>query len=283
MKSTFTISAVVLVHVIPVALLVSAGGCHTESGYEDKYADNTAVYSGRPVARTSPASTPAEARVSPVLNGGESTVPVETPVPPPPPVGDSPPPAHVSPPPPPPPPPPVVGGSEYIVKSGDTLGAIARRHGVSLAALRRANNLTGDKIRPKQKLIIPPKNSTGTPNTTPVAPVQDGFRTHTLARGETLSHLALRYKTTVTKIMALNGLTNHSVREGKTLRIPESTAPAANSGTVPPPPLEPASPVSTDALLLPPPAPVETTPTSVIATPEPPPPAEAVPVPGSAL
>lgn len=46
-------------------------------------------------------------------------------------------------------------GTLYVVKSGDTLGGIAYRHGVKVDAIRKANNLTGDMIRLNQKLTIP--------------------------------------------------------------------------------------------------------------------------------
>lgn len=43
----------------------------------------------------------------------------------------------------------------YLVKSGDTLSKIARASGTSLAALRQANNLAGQRIKVGQKIIIP--------------------------------------------------------------------------------------------------------------------------------
>ncbi len=43
----------------------------------------------------------------------------------------------------------------YVVKSGDTLGGIAYRHGVKVAAIRSANNMTSDKLSVNQKLTIP--------------------------------------------------------------------------------------------------------------------------------
>ena len=43
----------------------------------------------------------------------------------------------------------------YTVKKGDTLGAIARRNGTSVTALKRANGLKSDLIHINQKLTIP--------------------------------------------------------------------------------------------------------------------------------
>ena len=43
----------------------------------------------------------------------------------------------------------------YTVKKGDTLGAIARRNGTSVKALKRANGPKSDLIHINQKLTIP--------------------------------------------------------------------------------------------------------------------------------
>lgn len=48
-------------------------------------------------------------------------------------------------------------GSVYRVKGGDNLGKIAKKHGVSVKALRAANNLSSDNIRVGQKIKIPSK------------------------------------------------------------------------------------------------------------------------------
>ena len=60
---------------------------------------------------------------------------------------------------------PAVGGGEqtYTVKSGDTLTKIARDHGTTVKALRSANNLTTDKIKVGDKLIIPAKAAAPAP------------------------------------------------------------------------------------------------------------------------
>ena len=44
---------------------------------------------------------------------------------------------------------------KHVVKKGDTLDRIARRYGVSIDSLRRANNLRGHLIHPAQVLLIP--------------------------------------------------------------------------------------------------------------------------------
>jgi len=82
------------------------------------------------------------------------------------------------------------GGESYTAKSGDTLGKVAKRHGVTLKALRAANPkfATTDHVHVGDKLTIPAKTETPapaapaeataapsvppstTPATTPVAP-----------------------------------------------------------------------------------------------------------------
>jgi rare lipoprotein A len=48
----------------------------------------------------------------------------------------------------------------YRVKRGDTLFSIAREHGLTLADLREANDLTGSQLRIDQVLTIPPPRPT---------------------------------------------------------------------------------------------------------------------------
>ena len=51
----------------------------------------------------------------------------------------------------------------YTVKSGDNLSKIAKKNGVSLKALRAANNLTTDHIKVGQKLTLPAKAEPAAP------------------------------------------------------------------------------------------------------------------------
>jgi LysM repeat protein len=52
-------------------------------------------------------------------------------------------------------PPTAVAGKEHVVQKGENLTAIAKACGVSVADLKKANNLTGDDIKVGQKLVIP--------------------------------------------------------------------------------------------------------------------------------
>jgi len=46
-------------------------------------------------------------------------------------------------------------GKEHVVQKGETLTSIAKQYGVSVAALKKANNLTSDTLAVGQKLVIP--------------------------------------------------------------------------------------------------------------------------------
>jgi TolA-binding protein len=50
---------------------------------------------------------------------------------------------------------PATNGSEHIVAAGETLTSIAKSCGVTVADLRKANNLTSDSLKVGQKLVIP--------------------------------------------------------------------------------------------------------------------------------
>jgi hypothetical protein len=50
---------------------------------------------------------------------------------------------------------PVSPNTDYKVRRGDSLWSIARKHGVTVAELKRANNLRSSTIKAGQKLVIP--------------------------------------------------------------------------------------------------------------------------------
>ena len=68
------------------------------------------------------------------------------------------------------------GGAEerYVVKPGDSLYAVSRARGVSIEALKRANQLKRDRIKPNQVLLIPTPGSQKREQTHPGIPVESG-------------------------------------------------------------------------------------------------------------
>jgi membrane-bound lytic murein transglycosylase D len=56
----------------------------------------------------------------------------------------------------------VAGTGEYVVQSGDSLGKIAKKFGVTTNELRSANSLRGDLITIHQKLLVPGMGTAGT-------------------------------------------------------------------------------------------------------------------------
>lgn len=131
-------------------------------------------------------------------------------------------------------------GSSYTVRSGDTLSVIARRHGVSIATLAQANNLTNpNALRIGQVLTIPsaagssavaapvisaPATTAPAAPAAPAAPVTAGGY-YTVAKGDTLSGIARRHGTTIAKIMQANRMTTaqaHKLSIGQKIIIPNN-------------------------------------------------------------
>jgi membrane-bound lytic murein transglycosylase D len=47
------------------------------------------------------------------------------------------------------------GGPVIVVRRGETLSTIAKRHGTTVTALRRTNRLPGSSVRAGQRLRLP--------------------------------------------------------------------------------------------------------------------------------
>jgi len=107
----------------------------------------------------------------------------------------------------------------HTVSSGETLGGLSNRYGVSMAQVRSWNGLgSSNTIKVGQRLQV----SAGTAaQVATLASRGGGARTHVVARGETLSSVAARYQVSVRELQAANGLTSpNQIRAGQRLRLP---------------------------------------------------------------
>ncbi len=121
-------------------------------------------------------------------------------------------------------------GGVYVVRRGDTLAKVAARNGVSIGALARANSIANiNIIYVGQRLVIPGKGATGVaakPAASSAAvPAATGV--HIVQRGDTLGRIAARYGTSVSALVALNGLrTPNRIWVGQRLRVSGKAGPA---------------------------------------------------------
>jgi LysM repeat protein len=142
------------------------------------------------------------------------------------------------------------GAQQYVVKAGDNLWEVARKHNTTVKALKSANNLTSDTLRVGQKLVIPAASApaatpmgAATPVADPIAggTIQEGDKTyHFVGFNEPLETIAKRYGVSQRAIIEANKIQNASaIRAGDKLLIPtksQTPAPATPEAAVPPPP-----------------------------------------------
>ena len=100
----------------------------------------------------------------------------------------------------------------HRVRSGESLYTIGKCYGVSVDRIKAANGLRRNTIRVGQELVIPARSSGS-------AAASEG-KVHRVRSGDTLSEIARRYGTTVSKLRSANGLTSNRLRIGQELKIP---------------------------------------------------------------
>jgi LysM repeat protein len=101
-------------------------------------------------------------------------------------------------------------GTRHRVVSGESLWTIARAHGCTVDALRKANRMKpGDPLPVGKSLEIP--RCTGR--------VTGGSSHYVVQPGDTLSSIAARHSTTVEALKRDNGLSGSTIRAGQTLSV----------------------------------------------------------------
>ena len=104
----------------------------------------------------------------------------------------------------------------YRVKKGDSLSKIAKKFGISVAQIKRANNLKRNTIYAGQKLKIPIKRR---PNTRTQHP-HIKYIIYRVKRGDSLGKIAQKFGITVSEIKRINKIKGHIIYVGQKLKIP---------------------------------------------------------------
>lgn len=119
----------------------------------------------------------------------------------------------------------------YTVVPGDTLGAIAARHGVPLSSIFSWNNLSGSSIiYPGQKIKVSGGSSPSTPPAPAPAPAPAATPvastgSYTIKAGDTLSSIASRHNVSLSALMSVNTVSATTViYPGQKLTIPGTSS-----------------------------------------------------------
>jgi LysM repeat protein len=145
------------------------------------------------------------------------------------------------------------GGNQYVVKSGDSLWKIARHQNVTVAALKQANNLSGDSLKVGQKLHIPMATAKATTDTAantvsagiaatssagwqaPGTYTENGQTIHIVDFKESPATIAKKYGIKTDDLLKANNITDpKKVQYGQRLVIPLSQPSATASTTTAP-------------------------------------------------
>jgi LysM repeat protein len=138
------------------------------------------------------------------------------------------------------------GARVHTVRLGENLTWIARRYGVTIAAIVSANTIADpSRIFAGQRLTIPGSAPAANPPAAPVATAAPTSaapapaaavsppRTHTVRPGENLTRIGLRYGVTIAAIVSANGISDPSrIFAGQRLTIPAAavaSTPAAGA------------------------------------------------------
>jgi LysM repeat protein len=129
----------------------------------------------------------------------------------------------------------------YTVQSGDSLGLIAVKHNMTVAQLKKLNNLTSDFIYVSQKLKVSnadvtKKTATAKKTTTKkeTAAKKETTKTtttkkattsttYTVSNGDSLGAIAVKYNMSLSSLKTLNNLNSDLIFVGQKLKVSGST------------------------------------------------------------
>jgi len=131
----------------------------------------------------------------------------------------------------------------HTVRSGESLGLIARKYNVSVKQLQQWNNMRGTMIHPGQQLVVIPASGyayvpSSTPKSTSASaskqesassPTKSTAEFHYVRSGENLALIAKKYGCSVENIKKWNNLRDNTIYPKQKLKVSGETALASAS------------------------------------------------------
>jgi LysM repeat protein len=100
-------------------------------------------------------------------------------------------------------------GSNYTVKSGETLGEIAERYNTSVNRLMQLNGISDPtQLQAGSRLVVPGARQPSGTSSTRTGSTNSGSREHVVKEGETLSEIAEAYNLPMQKLASLNSISD---------------------------------------------------------------------------
>lgn len=106
----------------------------------------------------------------------------------------------------------VYGVGTYRVRSGDSLIRISKKYGITVSKLKKLNGLKSNTIRIGQTLKVSSEAGSYASGT------------YVVRKGDNLGKIASRNKTSVSKLMSINGLRNSRIYVGQKLKLSLSSS-----------------------------------------------------------
>jgi len=116
---------------------------------------------------------------------------------------------------------------QYTVRPGDTLYGISKSFGVSIEALKKANALEGDSIKPKQVLAIPTQRGKKTDEVARKSSNRISKRlsretdSYVVQKGDSLYSISKKLGLSIEEIKKMNGLQTSTLKIDQVLLLPK--------------------------------------------------------------
>ena len=139
----------------------------------------------------------------------------------------------------------IIPAEYHHVKSGETLSSISKKYGMTIAELKRKNNIKGNKLSLKESLKVKDEETdlvvqTQVPNQTLLAENINSKNTeilssdhqsnniHSVKKGETLFSISKIYNISIDELKKINNIIKEGIHPGQKLKITQPTDPSKN-------------------------------------------------------